>query len=110
MPADAQSTVGVVSDLHGNRVALDAVLSDMPDVDALLCAGDVVGYNPWPGECVEWVRERGVPTVMGNHDRAVATGDTSWFNSMAAAGRSFRPSRSTGSPASPTSATSSTAG
>jgi putative phosphoesterase len=78
--------VGVVSDLHGNRVALDAVTADMPDVDALVCAGDVVGYNPWPGYCVDWVRERSVPTVMGNHDRAVAGGTAFAFNSMAGAG------------------------
>jgi putative phosphoesterase len=78
--------IGLLSDLHGNRVALEAVAADMPDVDALVCAGDVVGYNPWPADCVEWVREREVPTVMGNHDRAVAGGTGFGFNSMAAAG------------------------
>jgi putative phosphoesterase len=78
--------VGVISDVHGNRVALEAVLADMPDVDALVCAGDVVGYNPWPAACVDALRERAVPTVTGNHDRAVA-GDTAFgFNSMAGAG------------------------
>ena len=78
--------VGVISDIHGNRVALDAVFGDMPSVDALVCAGDVVGYNPWPGACVEAVREREIPTVMGNHDRAVASGAAFAFNSMAGAG------------------------
>ena len=94
--------VGVISDVHGNRVALAAVLADMPPVDALLCAGDVVGYNPWPADCVDALRceagdadwlERypaplasGVPTVMGNHDRAVGTGSGFSFNSMAGAG------------------------
>jgi putative phosphoesterase len=78
--------LGVISDVHGNRVALDAVLDDMPPVDRLLCAGDVVGYNPWPAECVAELRDRDVPTVMGNHDRAVATGTAFRFNSMAAAG------------------------
>lgn len=78
--------VGVISDVHGNKVALDAVLSEMPEVDALVNAGDVVGYNPWPAECVAAMRERGVPTVMGNHDRAVASGTAFRFNSMAAAG------------------------
>ncbi|MFD1633293.1 metallophosphoesterase family protein [Haloplanus ruber] len=78
--------LGVISDIHGNRVALEAVLDDLPDVDQLVCAGDVVGYNPWPADCVAAVRERSIPTVMGNHDRAVA-GDTPFrFNSMAAAG------------------------
>ncbi|MFC7212106.1 metallophosphoesterase family protein [Natronoarchaeum sp. GCM10025321] len=78
--------IGVISDVHGNRVALDTVLADMPPVDALVCAGDVVGYNPWPAECVDELRERRVPTVMGNHDRAVASGTSFRFNNMAAAG------------------------
>jgi predicted phosphodiesterase len=78
--------VGVISDVHANKVALDAVLTDVPDVDALVCAGDVVGYNPWPAECVAAVREREIPTVMGNHDRAVAGGSAFGFNSMATAG------------------------
>jgi putative phosphoesterase len=78
--------VGILSDIHGNKVALDAVLSDMPPVDRVVCAGDIVGYNPWPAECVEWVRERSVPTVLGNHDWATATGSAVGFNSMAGAG------------------------
>jgi predicted phosphodiesterase len=78
--------VGLVSDLHGNRPALEAVLEDVPSVDRLVCAGDVVGYNPWPGACLEWVREEAVPTVMGNHDRAVASGSAFRFNTMAGAG------------------------
>jgi putative phosphoesterase len=78
--------IGVLSDIHGNRVALQRVLEDMPSVDGLVCAGDVVGYNPWHAECVETVSDRSIPTVMGNHDRAVA-GDTSFrFNSEAGAG------------------------
>ncbi|WP_435077603.1 metallophosphoesterase family protein [Halococcus sp. AFM35] len=82
-------TIGVIADVHGNRVALEAVLGDMPAVDGLVCAGDVVGYNPWPGACVETVREREIPTVMGNHDRAVATGTSFSFNSMAGAGVAY---------------------
>ncbi|NHN46177.1 metallophosphoesterase family protein [Halostella sp. JP-L12] len=78
--------LGVLSDIHGNRVALDAVLDDMPPVDGLLCAGDVVGYNPWHADCVAAVRDRDVPCVKGNHDRAVATGTAFRFNSMAGAG------------------------
>jgi predicted phosphodiesterase len=78
--------IGLVSDLHGNRPALDAVREDMPDVDRIVCAGDVVGYNPWPAACLEWVREEGVPTVMGNHDRAVASDSAFRFNAMASAG------------------------
>ena len=78
--------VGLISDIHGNRVALEAVLEDMPPVDDLYCAGDVVGYNPWPAACVDEVRERGIPTVLGNHDAAVAAGTAFRFNSMARAG------------------------
>ena len=78
--------LGVLSDIHGNKVALDAVLADMPTVDALVCAGDVVGYNPWHGDCVDALRERSVPTVMGNHDRAVVHDTGFGFNSMAGAG------------------------
>jgi len=78
--------LGIVSDIHGNRVALDAVLADMPAVDRVVCAGDVVGYNPWHADCVRTVRDRGVPTVMGNHDRAVAGGGGFGFNSAAGAG------------------------
>jgi putative phosphoesterase len=80
---------GVISDIHANRVALDAVLEDMPDVDALVCAGDVVGYNPWPVECVDALRDRDVPTVMGNHDRAVVTGTGFAGNLMADDGVEF---------------------
>ncbi|WP_225332675.1 metallophosphoesterase family protein [Halomicrobium urmianum] len=90
--------LGLISDVHGNRVALEAVLTDVPPVDGLLCAGDVVGYNPWHAECVEAIRHPGeglvaehvavdsIPTVEGNHDRAVATGHAPHFNHMATAG------------------------
>jgi putative phosphoesterase len=78
--------IALLSDLHGNRVALEAVAEDLPAVDGIACAGDVVGYNPWPGDCIEWVREHSVPTVMGNHDRAVAGESAFGFNSMAGAG------------------------
>lgn len=78
--------VGVVSDIHANRIALEAVLDDMPPVDGLVCAGDVVGYNPWPADSVGRLRERSVPTVQGNHDRAVVTGTGFGGNGMADAG------------------------
>jgi putative phosphoesterase len=77
---------GVISDVHGNAVALRAVLDDMPSVDGLLCAGDVVGYGPSPGECVDELAARDVPTVSGNHDRAVVTDTAFRFNDMARAG------------------------
>ncbi|WP_254537037.1 metallophosphoesterase family protein [Halomarina litorea] len=78
--------IGLLSDVHANAVALAAVREAMPDVEAVVCAGDVVGYNPHPAECVEAVREAGWPTVQGNHDRVVATPDRYRHNEMAHAG------------------------
>ncbi len=78
--------VGVIADVHGNKPALTAVLDAMPPVEAIVNAGDVVGYNPWPADCVERLRAREIPTVMGNHDRAVAAGSTFRFNELARAG------------------------
>ena len=79
----------VVADIHGNLPAFEAVIDAMPAVDRWLCAGDVVGYNPWPVECVDRVRELDAATVMGNHDRAVASYTGFQFNSMAAAGVTY---------------------
>lgn len=83
---DEPMRIGVLSDVHANLPALEAVLDDLPDVDGLVNAGDVVGYNPWPRECLEAVRERDAVSVMGNHDRAVASDSSFRFNQMAAAG------------------------
>ncbi len=77
--------IGVLSDIHGNRIALEAVLSDMPAVDRLVCAGDIVGYNPWHADCIEILRDRSIRSVMGNHDRAVAENSPFAFNHQAAA-------------------------
>ena len=78
--------LGVISDVHANRVALGAVLDDMPEVDEMVCVGDVVGYNPWPEECVEAVRELCSSVVRGNHDRNVDTPARYQANRMAHAG------------------------
>lgn len=64
--------VGIISDIHGNKVALDKVLSDMNNIEHIICCGDVVGYGPKPRECVEVVREKCDAYVRGNHDRNVA--------------------------------------
>ncbi|MFQ3476212.1 metallophosphoesterase family protein [Halonotius sp. F2-221B] len=80
---------GVVADIHGNLPAFEAVIEAMPAVDRWLCAGDIVGYNPWPAECVDRIQELDAATVMGNHDRAVASDTGFRFNSMAAAGVTY---------------------
>ena len=80
---------GVISDIHGNLPALEAVCEAMPSVDGYLCPGDVVGYNPWPAACVDRVRELSAVTVRGNHDRAVAFDGGRGFNAMAKAGVAY---------------------
>jgi predicted phosphodiesterase len=62
----------VLSDIHANYTALEAVLKSAGAVDAVWCLGDIVGYGPDPNECVQ--RVRALPhlsCVMGNHDAAV---------------------------------------
>ena len=78
--------LAVLSDVHSNLPALQAVLSDVDRVapDGIWVAGDLVGYNPWPNEVLEILRERQVRAIRGNHDRAALSGDTSWFNELAA--------------------------
>ncbi|NPA75117.1 MAG: metallophosphoesterase family protein [Euryarchaeota archaeon] len=78
--------LGVISDVHGNLPALIEVIHDMPeDVELLLCAGDVVGYNPYPCEVIQELKLHDVLCIRGNHDRAVLTDDYSRFNPYAAA-------------------------
>ena len=75
----------VLSDVHGNRFGLEAVLAHGADCDAVLCLGDVVGYGAHPNECCEMLRERGAVCLSGNHDAAVFGGiSTEWFNDIAA--------------------------
>ncbi|SDK14157.1 Predicted phosphodiesterase [Halovenus aranensis] len=78
--------VRLISDIHANLPALEAVLEDMPPVDDIICAGDVVGYNPWPRECLERVRAVSSLVVQGNHDRNVETPHRYENNDMAHAG------------------------
>jgi len=61
----------IISDIHANLTALDAVLSDAKDFDAVWCLGDVVGYGPDPNQCIERVKELpGLVCILGNHDAA----------------------------------------
>jgi predicted phosphodiesterase len=78
--------VGVLSDVHANMTALEAVLAEIGPVDALWVCGDTVGYGPDPSDVLALLRERGATLVAGNHDRAIATGeDLELFNQHAAA-------------------------
>lgn len=67
--------VGLLSDIHANLLALEAVLAALAQVDALWVTGDTVGYGPDPVDTLALLRERGALLVQGNHDRAVATGE-----------------------------------
>lgn len=70
--------LAVISDIHGNLPALEAVLADIAarDVDAVYHLGDLVGYGPWPNEVVERIRDEGIAGVAGNYDTTVAHGHT----------------------------------
>ena len=77
--------VAVISDIHANLAAFEAVIADWGTVDAVWHLGDVVGYGPDPLECIE--RLRGLPSlgIAGNHDwAAIGRIDTSTFNQAAA--------------------------
>ena len=78
----------VISDVHANLEALEAVLKKVESLgaDKLVCLGDTVGYGANPNECAELVRERAHVVLCGNHDHA-AVGETSieYFNSYARA-------------------------
>ena len=73
--------VAVLSDIHANLVALDAVLAAIGDVDAIWHLGDVVGYGPEPDGVVQRLEATGAIGVAGNHDRAATGGpEIDWFN------------------------------
>ena len=76
---------GLISDIHGNKEALDAVIKDMQEqgVQRLICLGDIVGYGPYPGECLDMCFECGV-VLMGNHEEALMnSADELHFNPRA---------------------------
>ena len=65
--------LGILSDIHANLHALEAVWQDLEQQhpDAVYCLGDLVGYGAFPNEVVSFIRERQVPTIMGNYDEGV---------------------------------------
>jgi predicted phosphodiesterase len=62
--------LGVIADIHGNLPALEAVVAALEriGVDGYACLGDIVGYGPFPGECVALISGLGAVAVAGNHD------------------------------------------
>ncbi len=63
----------IFSDVHGNLPALKAALEHIKahKPDKIICAGDLVGYAPFPNEVIDFIRSEGIPTVIGNYDDGV---------------------------------------
>jgi len=78
--------IAVISDVHANVLALDAVLAHVGSVDAVWHLGDIVGYGPDPDAVVDRLATVGAIGVQGNHDAAAIGGDEiDWFNADARA-------------------------
>ena len=67
--------ISVISDIHSNLPALEAVLADVEAqaVDQLFCAGDLVGQGPHPNQVVSRIRKAGIPSILGNQEIEVRT-------------------------------------
>lgn len=76
--------IALISDIHSNQVALEAILDTLPPYDQLWCLGDTIGYGPRPNECLAHMRDLGTFVLTGNHDLA-SLGEVSLadFNSLA---------------------------
>jgi predicted phosphodiesterase len=73
----------IVSDIHANLEALQAVLDHARGrYDRILCLGDLVGYGADPNAIVDWSRENAAVVIRGNHDRASAAEDPSGFDTI----------------------------
>ncbi len=76
--------MAIISDIHSNLPALREVLREIKGMQ-IFCCGDLVGYAAFPNEVIEVVKKNKIISILGNHDYATITGDTSWFNPAAAA-------------------------
>ena len=78
--------VAILSDIHGNLEALQAVLADIDrqSVDAVICLGDLIGYGPDPDAVVHSIVEHGIESIIGNHETALTSArDRNWMNFQA---------------------------
>lgn len=78
--------IAVISDIHSNADAFSAVLADMEtaSVEEVISLGDNIGYGPEPEAVIQLLRERKIPSVIGNHEFGlVDTASLEWFNSDA---------------------------
>ncbi len=67
-------TAAVITDIHGNLPALQAALERIEQlgIESVFCGGDLVGYGPHPNDVCALIAERGIPTIYGNYDYAIA--------------------------------------
>jgi predicted phosphodiesterase len=78
--------IAVLSDIHANLPALEAVRADLTDVDQVWVLGDIVGYGPQPNEVIAVLQQMGARSVLGNHDgAAIGDVDAAYFNTDARA-------------------------
>lgn len=72
---DMNEPVAIISDIHGNLQALQAVIADIEaqGIQERVCLGDIVGYGGHPRECVELIQAKGFRVIQGNHDAYAAT-------------------------------------
>lgn len=76
----------IISDIHANLPALEAVLADAAPFDRVWCLGDIVGYGPYPNECIARLRDLPLTTLAGNHDwAAIGRLELGYFNREARA-------------------------
>jgi putative phosphoesterase len=68
------TAVAVITDVHANLPALQAALEQIEDlgIERVYCGGDLVGYGPHPNEVCSAIEQRGIPTIYGNYDYAIA--------------------------------------
>lgn len=76
----------ILSDIHGNLEALDAVMSDLEEFSPkqIVCLGDLIGYGPDPEAVINKVAEHEISCVLGNHEAALSSDNAlRWLNFMA---------------------------
>ena len=75
--------IAVISDIHGNLEAFEAVLADIDrsDIDRVVSLGDNIGYGPDSEEVVQRIMDREIPSVLGNHEKVIPEPEfLDWFN------------------------------
>src|ERR671924_1515436 len=67
-------SVAIITDIHANLPALDATLERIEQlgIERVYCGGDLVGYGPHPNEVCALIEQRGIPSIYGNYDYAIA--------------------------------------